>query len=57
MHFDGRPAPVPDHDIRNIERFVEALAATGREVPRVPVQASGAGFALDVPSRSSMVIG
>lgn len=36
VRFDGRPALIPDHEIRNIQRFVEALIATGRKAPPVP---------------------
>jgi transcription antitermination factor NusG len=35
IRFDGRPALVPDADIRNIRRFVQALTATRRETPSV----------------------
>lgn len=35
IRFDGRPALVPDHEIRNIRRFVQALAATRHEPPPV----------------------
>jgi len=38
VRFDGRPALIPDAEIRNIERFVRALSATRREVPPVPFQ-------------------
>jgi transcription antitermination factor NusG len=35
IRFDGRPALVPDDEIRNIRRFVQALAATRHEPPPV----------------------
>ena len=38
VRFDGRYALIPDDEIRNIERFVKALTATGQEPPRVAFQ-------------------